>query len=206
VEVQTTRRVVLKNRKLVTERKDLRLQGGTASKTGGHQSAKSDQKRAHRGSQHNLTNDRDVSVFRWDGVFGNHRKIRWDARPGSYLIEWRQDGKRLRAAAGKTPSEALEVQHRKGLELEAQASGLELSGPQVEGRMPLATCVGNFLDDIKAFRKHLTHQRYTYILQLFSNFVAPKSDIRDVTTEDVKRYLTWRKSDAIQVQPSTPTE
>jgi hypothetical protein len=35
VEAQATRRVPLKNRKLVTKREDLRLQGSTGSKTGG---------------------------------------------------------------------------------------------------------------------------------------------------------------------------
>jgi hypothetical protein len=35
----------LENRKLVAKRKDLRLQGGTGSKTGGYQSEKGDEKR-----------------------------------------------------------------------------------------------------------------------------------------------------------------
>jgi hypothetical protein len=35
VEAQATWRVLLENRKLVTKREDLRLQGGTASKSGG---------------------------------------------------------------------------------------------------------------------------------------------------------------------------
>jgi hypothetical protein len=35
VEAQATRRVLLKNRKLVTKREDLRLQGSTCSKSGG---------------------------------------------------------------------------------------------------------------------------------------------------------------------------
>jgi hypothetical protein len=38
----------LKNRELVTQREDLRLQSGTGSKTGGYQSEKGDEKRAHR--------------------------------------------------------------------------------------------------------------------------------------------------------------
>jgi len=42
----------LENRKLVAKREDLRLQGGTGSKTGGYQSEKGDEKRAHRGSHH----------------------------------------------------------------------------------------------------------------------------------------------------------
>jgi len=62
VEAQATRGVLLENRKLVTKREDLRLQGRTGSKTGGYQSEKGDEKRAHRGSHHDLTNDRNLFV------------------------------------------------------------------------------------------------------------------------------------------------
>src|SRR5207249_231046 len=72
VEVQATRRILLENRKLVTKCEDLRLQGRTGSKTGGYQSEKGDEKRAHRGSHHDLTNDRNLFVFRSDAIFGSH--------------------------------------------------------------------------------------------------------------------------------------
>ncbi len=72
MDVQATRRVLLENCKLVAKREDLRLQGSTGSKTGGHQSEKGNEKRAHRGSQHDLTNDWNVCVFTSDGVFGIH--------------------------------------------------------------------------------------------------------------------------------------
>src|SRR5664279_2998156 len=72
VEAQATRRALLQNRKLVTQREDLRLQGSTSSKTRGDQSKKGDEKRAHRGSRHDLTNDRNLCVFGSDVVFGNH--------------------------------------------------------------------------------------------------------------------------------------
>jgi hypothetical protein len=45
------------------------------SKTGGQQSEKGDEKRAHRGSHHDLTNDPNPCVFRSDGIFGNHRPL-----------------------------------------------------------------------------------------------------------------------------------
>jgi len=48
LEAQAQRRVLLENRELVTKREDLRLQGGTGSKTGGDKSEKGDEKRAHR--------------------------------------------------------------------------------------------------------------------------------------------------------------
>src|SRR5271165_5576909 len=72
VDAQARRRVLLENCKLMTKREDLRLQGSTSSKTGGYQSKKGDEKRAHRGNHHDLTNDRNPCVFRSDGIFGNH--------------------------------------------------------------------------------------------------------------------------------------
>jgi len=68
VDAQATRRVLLENRKLMTKREDLRLQGSTSSKTGGYQSKKGDEKRAHRGSDNDLTNDRNPCVFRLDEI------------------------------------------------------------------------------------------------------------------------------------------
>src|SRR5215469_12123558 len=90
VEAQATRRVLLENCKLVTKREDLRMQGSTRSKSGGYQSEKSDEKRAHRGSHHDLTTDRNPCVFRSDEVFGNHRAVRhsWVAPEGSLTPEW----------------------------------------------------------------------------------------------------------------------
>src|SRR5437660_3560037 len=73
VEAQATRGVLLENRQLVTKGEDLRLQGRTGLETGGDQSEKSDKKRVHHGSHHDPTNDRNLCVFRSDGVFGNHK-------------------------------------------------------------------------------------------------------------------------------------
>jgi len=52
------------------------------------------------------------------------KRIQWPSG-GRFLIEWRENGKRLRASAGETPAEALEAQKRKRLELGAKESGLE---------------------------------------------------------------------------------
>ena len=120
-------------------------------------------------------------------------RINWPSR-GRYLIEWRENGRRLREAAGTTPSEALEAQKRKRLELEAGASGLELSGIEAEEKLPLTAAIQNFLKDIKTFRKKLTWQKYAYVLELFAEHAAPKTDARDINPEDIKKFLAWRKS------------
>ncbi|MGZ4833334.1 MAG: tyrosine-type recombinase/integrase, partial [Terriglobales bacterium] len=121
-------------------------------------------------------------------------RIKWSSRSGRYIIEWRENGRRHRAAAGDTPSDALEAQKRKRLELEAAQSGLEVSGIDEEEKLPLTGAIQIFFKDIKTFRKPLTYQKYDHILGLFSEHVAPKSDARDVTGEDIKKFLAWRKS------------
>lgn len=71
LEAQATRRVLLENRQLVPKGEDLHLQAGTGPKTGG-QGEKGDEKRAHRGIDYDRTNDRNLSIFRSNGVFGKH--------------------------------------------------------------------------------------------------------------------------------------
>jgi integrase/recombinase XerD len=121
-------------------------------------------------------------------------RIRWPSG-GRYFIEWRENGRRLRQSAGDTPSEALEAQKRKRFQLEATDTGFEIVDVEAgENQRPLATAVDAFLKDIKTFRKPLTHQKYAHILQLFTEYAAPKSDVREITGDDIKNFLAWRKS------------
>jgi integrase len=123
-------------------------------------------------------------------------RIKWPSR-ARFLIEWRESGHRKREAAGETPSEAQEAQRRKRLELEARATGLTVTDPEDEAKaeaLPLTKTIDDFLKDIKTFRKKLTWQKYDYVLNLFAEHAAPKSDARDITAEDVKGFLAWRKS------------
>jgi integrase/recombinase XerD len=123
-------------------------------------------------------------------------RIKWPSR-ARFLIEWRESGKRKREAAGETPSEALEAQRRKRLELEAHATGMTVTDPEEEAKaeaLPLTQTINGFLKDIKTFRKKLTWQKYDHVLNLFAEYAAPKSDARDITAEDVKGFLAWRKS------------
>jgi integrase len=122
-------------------------------------------------------------------------RIRWGNGEGRYLIEWRERGRRLRGAAGRTPAEALEAQRRKRLELEAKENNLELLGlPKEEDNILLDHALRSFLRDIKAFRKPLTLQKYEYIVGLFCEHVVPKRFAREITPEDIKAFPSWRKS------------
>jgi integrase len=47
---------------------------------------------------------------------------------------------------------------------------------------------------MKTFRKKLTWQKYDHVLNLFAEYAAPKSDARQISPEDIKGFLAWRKS------------
>ena len=112
---------------------------------------------------------------------------------GRFLIEWRENGKRLRQAAGDTPSQALEAQQRKRLELEAAQTGVKILD-ESEPQFPLTKSIDTFIADMKTFRKKLTWQKYQHVLELFAEYAAPKSDARQISPEDIKGFLAWRKS------------
>ncbi len=137
-----------------------------------------------------LTGWKNVSLDR-DG----RGRIKWGPGDGRYILEWYEGAQRRRQAGGTTPAEALEAQRRKRLELDARESNVELPVlNEEEDTFPLQTSLANFLKDIRAFRKPLTYQKYEHILELFCEYVAPKTDARQITTDDVKRFLAWRKS------------
>jgi hypothetical protein len=90
-----------------------------------------------------------------------------------YLIEWRENGRRLRQAAGVTPAEAMEAQKRKRLELDAHSTGLAVLDPVDEAKadaLPLTEAVDKFLQDIRTFRKEYTWKKYKCVLELFAAF------------------------------------
>src|SRR5262249_46093872 len=69
--------------------------------------------------------------------------------------------------------------------------------PDVESKanaLPLTGVINKFLQDIRTFRKPLTYQKYEHVLQFFAEHAAPKGDARDITAEDIKKFLAWRKS------------
>ena len=122
-------------------------------------------------------------------------RIKWGSGIGRYILEWYADGERRRQAAGTTPAEAQEARRRKRLELAARESNIDIPLlDEEEGTFLLESCLARFLKDIRTFRKPQTWQKYEYILELFCDYVAPTVDARQVTADDIKRFLAWRKS------------
>src|SRR6266852_9546782 len=83
----------------------------------------------------------------------------WGALPdGSYFIEWREEGKRMRLPAGRTVSQALEAQHIKLAELAATEVGIlqrykpPSHTPEPEP-MRLSASIRRYLDQIDTLKK-----------------------------------------------------
>jgi hypothetical protein len=58
-------------------------------------------------------------------------RIKWSSGSGRYIVEWRENGRRRRSAAGVTPSEALEAQNQTLRSYGRQAQRLDItSRPQ----------------------------------------------------------------------------
>jgi hypothetical protein len=90
----------------------------------------------------------------------------WSALPdGSYFIEWREGGKRLRLPAGRTVSQALEAQHIKLAELAATEVGIlqrykpPSHTPEPEP-MRLSASIRRYLDHVSAGIKRPRFRRF----------------------------------------------
>src|SRR5579859_6937461 len=90
----------------------------------------------------------------------------WSALPdGSYFIEWREEGKRMRLPAGRTVSQALEAQHIKLAELAATEVGIlqrykpPSHTPEPEP-MRLSASIRRYLDQIDTLKKPNTYRKY----------------------------------------------
>jgi hypothetical protein len=96
----------------------------------------------------------------------------WSALPvGSYFIEWREGGKRMRLPAGRTVSQALQAQHIKLAELAATEVGIlqrykPAHTPEPEP-MRLSASIRRYLDQIDTLKKPNTYRKYDAVLTRF---------------------------------------
>src|ERR1700675_939666 len=115
----------------------------------------------------------------------------WSALPdGSYFIEWREEGKRMRLPAGRTVSQALEAQHIKLAELAATEVGIlqrykpPSHAPEPEP-MRLSASIRRYLDQIDTLKKPNTVRR---------QLLFPVSDNYFSLSTTTTRLAKWHSS------------
>jgi integrase/recombinase XerD len=116
----------------------------------------------------------------------------WKALPeGRYYLEWYLAGKRRRAWAGPTVSQALESQRRKHHELEGRelrAAGFEKAGEETR-KPPLHLAVAKYLEQIEAIKKPNTHRKYRAVLERFLEYFQSRPNVESVSKEDLNQFV-----------------
>ncbi|MGO9094511.1 MAG: tyrosine-type recombinase/integrase [Bryobacteraceae bacterium] len=115
----------------------------------------------------------------------------WGALPdGRYLIEWYENGRRCRGAAGITSAEAIEAQRKKRHELKAVRPGLAPK-PTVEETppvRPLRKLIDHYLDQIETLKKRNTHRKYEAVLGRFAGHF-PGRPFESMQVEELNDYV-----------------
>src|SRR6202795_5078496 len=123
----------------------------------------------------------------------------WSALPdGSYFIEWREEGKRMRLPAGRTVSQALEAQHIKLAELAATEVGIlqryKPSHTPEPKPMRLSASIRRYLDQIDALKKPNTYRKYDAVLTRFDK-QFPDRELQQISIEELNEFvIKLRKS------------
>lgn len=110
---------------------------------------------------------------------------------GNYYLEWYQDRKRLRQAAGDF-SRVIDEARRKSIELEAIRAGIIAPvppAPAENGRLTLAAAIGQYLELVKAGRSPRTYLTYRYTLNTLLRGSYRKTYVDEVTREDVLQFI-----------------
>jgi integrase len=124
-----------------------------------------------------------------------HGRTDWQALSGGrYFIEWYENGKRKRQAAGVTVAQAQEIARRKKHFLEGKALGLRTFEAEQELRKtPLHVAVKKYLELVESLKKTNTLRKYRAVLDRFLEFFSGKGTVQSITTEDLNDFTVFLK-------------
>ena len=125
-------------------------------------------------------------------ILGSNGRIRPDVvlvngRPerhpeGSYYLEWREKGRRVRLSVGKDAQDAAARRQRKEAELRALNNGVSILPEPGDGHRSVAAAVANFLEETELTKKPKTLAAYTTALNYFSE------SCRKLYLHEIERY------------------
>ena len=111
-------------------------------------------------------------------VLGSNGRIRPDVvlvngRPerhseGSYYLEWREKGKRIRLSVGNDAQDAAARRQRKEAELRALNNGVPILQEPGDGHRSVAAAEATFLEETELTKKPKTLAAYTTALNYFT--------------------------------------
>jgi integrase len=113
---------------------------------------------------------------------------------GAYYIEWRERGKRCRAAVQR--EDAVAEARRKAVELQAIRDGL-IAAPEpepeeaAEQKTPIGDAIDAYLRYVKMQRKSRTYLTYRYTLDTLLRASFKKKYVEDAAREDAIDFMTY---------------
>ena len=122
---------------------------------------------------------------------------------GSYYIEWRNGGKRIRLSVGKDAADAVAQRQRKEAELNAINNGVSVA-PESNGdhgKRSLQDAIDDFLKDTKATKKPKTYAAYSKSLEYFTESCS-KMYLEDIDRRDLLKFSAFLRDEKEQAARS----
>jgi integrase len=111
------------------------------------------------------------------------------APDGNYILDWYENGKRMRQSVGKDAADALLQRDRKVAELEAANHGLVVQNGDPTKHL-LADAAESYLADIKEHKSSKTLSAYTTALRYFRES-CKKTYVEDIDRRDLLAFKTY---------------
>jgi integrase/recombinase XerD len=108
---------------------------------------------------------------------------------GNFILDWYEDGKRMRQSVGKDAADALIQRDRKVAELEAARTGLVVTNGDTNRRL-LRDAVAEFLDETKLTKKPKTLAAYTTAMTYFTESCS-KLYVEDIDRKDLLKFAAF---------------
>ena len=134
----------------------------------------------------------DKGRIRWDYVLVNGQP---DHHPeGTYYLDYYDDGRRKREAAGGTANEVLEQARRKALLLESRDAGLDVKDVDSPEHRLVTAAIEKFLISRMPPRcRPRTHLAYKKTMERFQERCTRRF-VRQITRDDMLDYMAYAKS------------
>jgi len=113
---------------------------------------------------------------------------------GSYYLEWRDSGKRIRLSVGKDAAAADAQRQRKEYELRAPIHNVQVVVPEKNGHRSLASAVETYLEEIKLTKKPKTHSSYSVALSYFMES-CHKPNLEDIDRLDLLKFIAFLRDE-----------
>jgi len=110
---------------------------------------------------------------------------------GSYYLEWRENGRRVRLSVGKDAADAAARRQSKEAELNARNNGVAVVPDSREnGHRSIAAAVAEFLEETKLTKKPKTLAAYKTTLNYFTES-CPKLFVNDIERKDLLKFSAF---------------